>query len=277
MISRLFGEKLAAKAPGFRLAAGQKMSLAVFDLSPSGVPKEFAENLTQVLSVALKRIEGTSVVGKQDILAMLQLEEHKSLVGCEGETSCISEIGGALGVDKMVVGNVGKMAESYVVSLRLIDPREAKVESRVTELFQGQEDQLIRAVRLAGRRLLGIEKGSPGQLAISASQEKAEVFLDSQPHGKLPMPPLGSLTAGRHILRVVKDGYETWQSDIYIDPGETTAVWVKLTEEPERWYEKWWVWGLVGAVVVGVTTTAIVLAAPGETPLANGRVTVEGL
>jgi hypothetical protein len=54
-------------------------------------------------------------------------------------------------------------------------------------------------------------------------------------------------------------------------------VWAKLDEQPERWYQKWWVWSLVGAVVIGVTTTAIVLSAPGETPLGSGRVTVEGL
>ena len=43
---------------------------------------------------------------------------------------------------------VGKLAERFIISLRLVDVREARVDSRRTDTFRGQEEQLIRAVRL---------------------------------------------------------------------------------------------------------------------------------
>jgi hypothetical protein len=273
LLAKLFGRAGAKTAPGFSLAEGQKLSVAVFDLTPTGVPKETAQSLTEVLSVELKRIEGTKVVSRTDLVAMLRLEQQKALMGCADDTSCIADIGGALGVDKLVVGNVGKLAESYTISLRLIDPKEIKVDSRVTETFRGPADQLIRAVRCAGRRLLGIESRDKGKLAVSASEEEAEVYVDEQKRGELPMPPVDDLASGRHVVRLSKDGFFNWQSEVYVDPGETTAVWARLSEQPEKWYQKWWVWTIVGAVVLGGTTAAFLLTRS-EPTNANGSVTI---
>ncbi len=284
VVARLFGVENIDTRPKFKLTSGQKLSFAVFDLTPSGVSKEAAQNLTQILSAEIKRIEGTSVVSRDDLTAMLNLEQDKTLLGCRDDTGCIVEIGGALGVDKLVVGHVGKLSESYVVSLRMIDPREAQVDSRVTELYQGTEDQLIRAVRQAGRKLLGVGLDAQGTLAVSATEEEAAVYVDEEKRGELPMPPMGQLGAGRHTVRVVKDGFFAWRSEIYVDPGETTAVWARLEERPARWYQQWWVWTLVGVAVVGSVTTAVLLTRAGETPSEFGsikpgdaNVTINGL
>ncbi|MBW1809526.1 MAG: PEGA domain-containing protein [Deltaproteobacteria bacterium] len=275
VLATLFGWELAQTAPKFKLAKGQKLSFAVFDLVPSGVSKDIAENLTQILSVEIKRVEGASVISRDDMTAMLRLEEDKTLLGCSDDTSCIAEIGGALGVDKLVVGHVGKLSESYIVSLRLIDPREAKVESRITESFRGEPDQLIRAIRHAGRKLLGIGADAVGKLAVSASEESAAVYLDDEQLGVLPMAPLDELTAGRHMLRVTKDGYFDFHSDIYIDPHETTAVWAGLKERPTKWYQEWWFWTIVGTVVAGAGVTTAVLLTRSEPGTGGGQVTFQ--
>lgn len=269
MVARLFGNEQAAR---FRLQQGQELSFAVFDLAPTGVPEQVAQNLTQILSAEIKRIEGTRVVSRDDLTAMLQLEQDKTLLGCKQDTMCIVEIGGALGVDKLVVGQVGKLATRYVISLRMIDPRQARVDSRVTESYQGDEEQLIRAIRHAGRRLLGVGQHTHGTLAVSATEEEADVYLDAVKRGRLPMPPVAELPAGRHTVRVAKDGFFDWRSDVYVDPAETTAVWARLEERPARWYQKWWVWTLVGAVVAGGVTAAVLLAGDDGAPPPHGDV-----
>lgn len=263
--ARLLGGEGPGAGPRFRLPSGQQVSLAVMDLKAEGLADELAGNLTQILSVEIKRIEGTSVISRDDVAAMLQLEESKAFLGCD-DTSCMAEIGGALGVDKLVVGSAGKLANSYVITLRLIDVRNAKVDSRVTETFRGEEDQLIRAVRHAGRRLFGIRPRQGGLLAVSASQEGAALTVDGEPRGNLPAPPARIDASGRHLVRVSKDGFFDWQSEIYVDPGETTAVWTRLEERPEKWYQKWWVWTIVGVVVAGGATTAAILLQPDQDP-----------
>lgn len=267
VFDEMFGEgKAVAAKPRYRLPAGSEVSFAVFDLKPLALSKETAQSLTQMLAVEIKKIEGTQVVSRDDIASMLQLEARKSLLDCEDEMTCLAEIGGALGVEMLVVGHVGKLGESFTVSLRLIRVGESLVVSRITETFRGAEDQLLPAVRHAGRRLLGIEATQPGLLAFAANEQEAEVFVDNEKVGILPMPPLSGLAPGRHSVRVSKEDFFDWRTDIFVEPGNTTAVWALLEEQPAKWYEHWWVWGAVGAVVAGATIGIAVAMQPIETP-----------
>ena len=208
---------------------------------------------------------------------MLNLEGQKQVLGCDSDTSCLAEIGGALGVDKLVVGQVGKLADNFIISLRLISPTTAKVDNRISENFVGTEATLIPAIRTAGRKLLGIDSKDPGSLGVSSSESQATVFLDGKEYGSLPMPPIQDLTPGRYNLRVLKEGFNTWNGDVYVNPLDNTAMWIELQAKPAMWYEEWWVWASVGGVVAGVATTlAITLkAAPtsgsGSAIVASGQ------
>lgn len=255
LVEELFGWEGAGNKITYRIAEGKAVSFAVFDLSTAGLSEDAARNLTQVLSVELKRIQGASVIGKEDIAAMLNLEGQKQVLGCDSDTSCLAEIGGALGVDKLVVGQVGKLADNFIISLRLISPTTAKVDNRISENFVGTEATLIPAIRTAGRKLLGIESKEPGSLGVSSSELAATVFLDGKEQGSLPMPPITELKPGRYNLRVLKEGYFAWNGDVYVNPMDNTAMWIELKAKPEKWYKQWWVWTSVGAVAAGVATT----------------------
>ncbi len=219
--------------PRYRLPEGREVSFAVFDLEPLGLSAEVSRNLTQVLAAEIKEIEGAGVVSRDDIAAMFELEAQKIAMDCANE-ACLAEIGGALGVEKLIVGHVGMLSERYVVSLRLIDVQSSVVESRVSETFKGVEDQLMAAVRAAGRGLLGIESSEPGILAITATTNEAQLFLDDDYEGDLPMRPLTDLTPGRYVLHVTKRGFLEWRSEVYVEPGETNMVWVEMTEKPPK-------------------------------------------
>jgi TolB-like protein len=242
----------------FKLPAGSKTSLAVLDLGARGVSDDVAANLTQVLSAELKRIEGTTVVSREDIAAMMQLQETKLRVGCD-DMECLAEIGGALGVDRIVAGSVGKLAQSYVVSLRLISARASRVENLVTESYSGAEDQLIRAVKRAGRKLLGLESDGVGALSVTASEQGAQVLVDGVARGTLPMPPVKGLAPGLHGVMLLKGGFHDWSSDVYVDSDETTVVWADLVARPVRWYRQWWVWALAGGASTVLATSAILV------------------
>ena len=54
----------------------------------------------------------------------------------------------------------------------------ASVDSRVTESFVGLEEQLMAALRFAGRKLLGIETSEPGILAVGAHHAEVKVTID---------------------------------------------------------------------------------------------------
>jgi TolB-like protein len=258
-IEQLFGPAGAAEKYEYQLPPDQKISFAVFDLEAAGLDEHTANNLTQVLSVEIKRIDRATVIGPADIKALIGLERMRRLAGQDCDESCAAELGNALGVDKLIVGSVGRLGGAFVVSLRLIDPRQLAVESRVSESYSGAEEQLLRAVRHAARRLLGVAPERGGTLAVGSTYDEAELYIDNKRTGILPRPPVDDVAAGRHTIRVVKDGFFEWRAEIYVDPGEVSAVWVELSERPEKWYQKWWVWAAAGAAITGAAVgTALV-------------------
>ena len=75
----------------------------MLDLEAKGVEKSTAETLTDIVTVSLKKLGGVfDVISRSDIQQMLNFEESKQLVGCTSNSSCLAEIGGALGVARVV-------------------------------------------------------------------------------------------------------------------------------------------------------------------------------
>ena len=271
-LASLFKWSGGAQTPEFHVPKGKKLSFAVMDLKPTGLSPETAQNLTQVLSVEVKGVEGASVVSKADISAIVSLESVKTAAGCDTD-SCMAEIGGALGVDRLISGDAGKLGSIFMVNLRLIDVRTGTVENRIAESYQGDEEQLLRAVRRAARALLGLQATGTGRIAITASANAADVFVDDQKRGKAPLP-VPDLALGRHSVRVSQSGYFDWQGEVYVDPSETTTVWAQLKERPQAWYQKWWVWTIAGVAVAGATVGAV-SATRAPPTVGHGTITVQ--
>jgi hypothetical protein len=50
----------------------------------------------------------------------------KSILGCE-EEGCIAQLGGALGVPRMIAPTLGELGDDYLITLKITDVDEAKV------------------------------------------------------------------------------------------------------------------------------------------------------
>ena len=249
----------AMPAPEFTLPGDKRTSFAVLDLIAKDFTPDVAEALTLNLLQEIKGLENTRVLNRNELMTRLPQDEGQTIAGCRDNDMCLAELGRALKVDRLVVGHVSKLPESYIVSLRLIDPAEVRVDAKTSESFQGDEEQLARAVRHAGRRLLGIAEESAGTLAVFANQEGAVVYVDNKNRGRLPLPPLLHLPSGRHLVRVAKDGFLDWRKDFYVNTQETTAVWAELKAAEKKWYQHWWVWTIAGAVLAGGGTATYFL------------------
>ena len=261
-LAELFGWEGAGAGPRYQLPEGEEVSFAVFDLAAAGVSPELAANLTQILSGEIKRVEGTSVIGRDDIAALVQLEKEKTMLGCTDDLECLAEIGSALGVQKLVVGQIGILGESFVISLRMLDTASVQVDNRVTESFTADEGQLIGAIREAGRKLIGIEATEPGTLQITASEAGSTVFLDGEEVGQLPLPPLTDIKPGRHTVRITKKNFFEQSSDVYVNPSETSALWLVLEEKPagliQPIFPRWAFFGAAGFLALtGVATAGV--------------------
>ena len=252
LVREILGGYAGESAQRYSLPEGETVSFAIFDLKSLGLSDKITATLSQVLAAEVKGIGGTSVISRDDIAAMLQLESQRSALDCS-DSECLAEIGGALGVDQLIVGHVGFMVDRYVISLRVIDAKSPKALSRVTEMFSGQESQLVSALRHTVRRLLGVSVEEPGHLHVSASAPQADIEVDDLVVGQTPHPPIENLSPGKHMLRVLKPGYIDWRSHVYIDPGGLQRIYADLEETPTRWI----FWGFVAGTAAMATGVGI--------------------
>jgi TolB-like protein len=121
--------------------ASMKTKIAVARLtSRTGLDQATADLFTDALVGELRKRQGLAVTDRNDIAAVLGAEKEKALLGCSND-SCLAEIGGALGVEQLVSGTVGRVGKSLIVNLTLIDSKKAQAISTVSERLKSSSDE----------------------------------------------------------------------------------------------------------------------------------------
>jgi hypothetical protein len=117
-------------------------------------------------------------VGAKEVASMVGFERQKQLVGC-GDSHCLAEIGGALGVDLAFFASVGKVGDRYLVAARMVDSGKSKVLGRAS-VATPAPNGILKALHEATLQSIEAYKGT-------LSAEAAEKLqAGAQPN---PMPP----------------------------------------------------------------------------------------
>jgi TolB-like protein len=205
-----------------------KVKIAVLDLKEQGVDKALASSASSLLAAELQKLDVFKVISREDIRSMLQFEKDKQTLGCEADSACMAELGGALGVDYTVSGQLAKIGDGFVLTLTLANAKSASVENRATETVQRQ-DQIVAAVGRSARILVSkILKGREGYLVLTAVEEGALVKVDGAARGTTPIKGRIALSWGPHLLEVEKAGFITYAEDISIPARQALAKSVAL-------------------------------------------------
>jgi TolB-like protein len=156
-MSRKLATLVLLAAAGSASAAG-KTKVAVTDIkNVQGVQAGTATILSDIVVSEVARA-GYDVVSQSDINAMIGFEKQKKVLGCVDDSSCLAEVGGALGVDYMLAGQVGQIGTRYRISLLLVDTKKARVAARSAQFCDQNEDALAKAAESTVRELV---KGIP--------------------------------------------------------------------------------------------------------------------
>ncbi|MDI7269593.1 MAG: PEGA domain-containing protein, partial [Myxococcota bacterium] len=186
-------------------------------------------------------------------------------------TVSVSEEGAAVVVDGTEVGRSPLAAPLRLRSgLHVIEGR-----------LDGFDDARQPIEAAAGERvdvvltLVRRSEAAPAVLRVWADAPGASVWIDGTPRGTAPLDV--EVPPGPHEVRVEADGHASWAGTAEAVNGRTVevaAVLVPLGTPPgpegpiepedESIFEAWWLWTIVGAVVVGGAATATVLLWPEE-------------
>jgi hypothetical protein len=198
------------------LTAAGPQRVAVMDIQArEGVTKGVAQIVTDAIVADLRKGAPTlGLIASEDLRNLVGFQAQRERLGCQ-DTACLAEIGGALGVDELVVGSLAKLGTSYILDVRLIDARRAKVIAEANErLKNGTADDLLGAADRAVNRLLGPILGlPPGESAPTASLTEP---ASSPSHPRVPAIILGvvGLAAGAVAVTGLVEAlsFKGWQS-----------------------------------------------------------------
>lgn len=104
------------------------LRIAVYDLELQDVPNSVGVIVTDSLLAEVRKLQGVSAIGMNEIRDMLSHEATKQLAGCsENADSCLADLAGALGVDELVTGKLATAGSERLILVRRIDQKRAEV------------------------------------------------------------------------------------------------------------------------------------------------------
>ena len=132
-----------------------KQGIVVWRLEQKeGVSDAEIDSISGTITAQVEQFSGAKVISEADIRTVLKGEETRQKCGAE-ETSCVAEIGAALGVPEAVSGDLGRVGGFWMLNLRRINVRTAAVAARSTRSIEGTIDDLIRNLPPAVAELFG--------------------------------------------------------------------------------------------------------------------------
>jgi TolB-like protein len=173
----------------------QRATVAVMSLkSASGITSEDAELLSDRLRIELFNTGKFTVMERSQMQEILKEQGFQQSGACTDE-GCMVELGKLLGVQQLIGGSIGKLGSMYLVNLRCIDVKTAKIVAVVSEDVKGGIEDVVGILAATAQKLAG-----GGQSAARAPQTTSTPPRQNSPEPRpeaAPSPGSQSKAGGR--------------------------------------------------------------------------------
>lgn len=120
-------------------SAEPKSKLVVLELQGAGgLDATTVSAFTDTLTTEVAAAGHFDVVSSNDVRTLLGVERQRQLMGC-GESSCYTELAGALGSRYVMSGTLAKLGELFELNLQVIDTQSAKPLGRASHAASSLE------------------------------------------------------------------------------------------------------------------------------------------
>jgi hypothetical protein len=108
-------------------AGGEKPKLIVLNFTAAGgVETEVAGALSEAVTAEVASRGFFAVLSSREVQTMVGLERQKQMMGCAEESTCLTELAGAMGARFVISGTVAKLGDAYQLSLQTLDTAKAQ-------------------------------------------------------------------------------------------------------------------------------------------------------
>jgi len=266
--------------------ADRVVALAPFSTLGAEDKSPATKKLLSQIEQAVAALPGTKVVTAQQVTDAITKAKKPQLKTCEGDETCVAELGKLVGANVVVTGEVGGLGDSRVVYLGATDVGAIK-ELRSTTLAVGAKD----SAQSAAVRLLDPDRYR-GTVHFTIDAPGATVYVNGTKaqltNGEVALP------VGTQAVRVTQPQYRDFVRFVDVQYGQRTEVPVAMQNygtiehdikgkptnldhityvDPPLW-RRWYVTG--PAVLVLAIGTGIALSYLNHLPDADAKCKVGG-
>jgi len=187
-------------------------TIGVLDFTGTGASEAELTTLSDRLRIELVNTGQFTVLERAQMNTILQ-EQGFQQSACTA-TECAVEVGQLLGAEKMVAGSIGRVGQTYQVSLRLIDVATGAIEhTALKDCRCTLEELLTTTIAQAAAELAGVapvvttplQRGEGfGILYVASTPPGAQVILNGRLTEKVTPATIERLPAGEHVVRLTK-------------------------------------------------------------------------
>ncbi len=134
----------------------RQTSLAVLDFTAAkGVTEDEAGLLTDKFIVSLKKTKKYKIMSRTEIVKILK-EQNFQMSGRVDQEEAV-KIGKILGVNNVIVGRMGKVGNTFLVIIQLVDVQTSEILKAIDRSYKGNVDQLISIMTELAYEIAGIK------------------------------------------------------------------------------------------------------------------------
>lgn len=148
----------------------QKPSLTVVNFDSQGV-EYTPDQLGSIARMEMEKLDQFEVMDRYDVNYLVKKHELE-LNGCYGKI-CLNEIGELIGTDKIMSGSVELFGETIVLSLRLINVNENRIEKTQVMEFLNVQHEIRTLMEVSIREMFGLEN-NPDLMAQLTREDQYE-------------------------------------------------------------------------------------------------------
>jgi len=269
--STLRAQEPAVEKPAVEKPVVEKLVVLPFQ-ADSRVEKRKIEVLDEVILVELNKYKpgAIAIISGSDVAALVGLEQQRQIMDCN-DTSCLAEIGSALGASHLLVLSLAAVGSQFIITSKVINTTDARVPHRKITYTDVDEDALLGGIRETAQQIAGslgwestevaaasasasdLEEttASTTQSASSSGAEEGDGEMNALLWSGVGLAGAGVLAlAGLELGAVAVDATVVGDGALPIDERQAAADNVKLMAGG----------GLAGLVVAGVGVALIVVS-----------------
>ncbi len=220
--------------PDIQAAEEEKDRLLVIPLkAQKGIDQEEAILLTDVLSVEIYRSGRFTILNRDDMKAVLTEKEFELAMGCD-DNVCLLENVEKLAVNKLIAGNIGKLGEKYIITIRLIneDGENEAMERESCDCALSELDKTIEKISYKFLKHLDGEVLPEDSVVVESETGEVDRVVDTVKSDT-------GQQKDRRNLAEVRDEWSEWQDNMTIAYNEALKsdndAHLNIREKARNW------------------------------------------